>query len=131
MLKHLKCKLLRYSARENHEISVAQKWIPPVNINETETAYLIEAEILGANESDVQVTIRNGMLTILGECKQKMSRGDTKFQRVISYDSFEHSFRIPRDVDETTLETEFRSGLMCVTLTKNVKVKSARFNVPL
>ena len=42
----------------------ATRKIPPVDIYETENGYVIEAEIAGYSEKDVEVILKDGILTI-------------------------------------------------------------------
>src|SRR5574340_1385210 len=47
---------------EPNEMFTVADWTPSADISETDTAYLIKAEIPGVNKEDVKVTIENGML---------------------------------------------------------------------
>ena len=99
-------------------------WTPSANISETDTAYLIKAEIPGVNKEDVKVTLQDGMLTIQGERKMEKEEKDKKFHRIErSYGSFVRSFRIPEDADESAVKAEFKDGMLNVTLTKSAKAK--------
>jgi HSP20 family protein len=105
-------------------------WTPSADISETDTAYLIKAEIPGVNKEDVKVTIENGMLTIQGERKMEKEEKDKKFHRIErSYGSFMRSFRVPDDADESAVKAEFKDGVLNVTLTKSAKAKPKAVNV--
>ena len=99
-------------------------WTPSADISETDTAYLIKAEIPGINKEDVKVTLQDGMLTIQGERRQEKEEKDKKFHRIErSYGSFVRSFRLPEDADESAVKAEFKDGMLNVTLTKSAKAK--------
>src|ERR1035437_9314256 len=81
----------------NQEILAMADWTPSADISETDTAYLIKAEIPGVNKEDVKVTLQDGMLTIQGERKMEKEEKDKKFHRIErSYGSFVRSFRNPK-----------------------------------
>jgi HSP20 family protein len=114
----------------NSEMLTMADWTPSADISETDTAYLIKAEIPGVNKEDVKVTIQNGMLTIQGERKMEKEEKDKKFHRIErSYGSFMRSFRVPEDADESAVKAEFKDGVLNVTLTKSAKAKPKAINV--
>src|SRR6185295_12158802 len=49
----------------------APAWSPVANISETETAYLIKAELPEVNKEDVKVTVNEDVITISGERRKK------------------------------------------------------------
>ncbi len=99
-------------------------WTPSTDISETDTAYLIKAEIPGVSKEDVKVSLQDGMLTIKGERRHETEENDKKFHRVErSYGRFVRSFRMPDDVDESAVKAEFKDGMLNVTLTKSGKAK--------
>jgi len=115
---------------EPNEMMTMADWTPSADISETDTAYLIKAEIPGVNKEDVKVTIENGMLTIQGERKMEKEEKDKKFHRIErSYGSFMRSFRVPDDADESAVKAEFKDGVLNVTLTKSAKAKPKAINV--
>jgi HSP20 family protein len=115
---------------EPNEMFTVADWMPSADISETDTAYLIKAEIPGVNKEDVKVTIENGMLTIQGERKMEKEEKDKKFHRIErSYGSFMRSFRVPDDADESAVKAEFKDGVLNVTLTKSAKAKPKAINV--
>ncbi|MFA6971717.1 MAG: Hsp20/alpha crystallin family protein [Gallionella sp.] len=105
-------------------------WTPSVDISETDTAYLIKAEIPEVNKEDVKVTLQDGMLTIAGERRQEKEEKNKKFHRIErSYGSFVRSFRVPDDTDADTVAAQFKDGMLNVTLPKSKKTQSKSINV--
>ena len=114
----------------NNEMLAMADWTPSADISETDTAYLIKAEIPGVKKEDVKVTIQDGMLTIQGERKMEKEEKDKKFHRIErSYGSFMRSFRVPDDADESAVKAEFKDGMLNVTLGKSAKAKPKSINV--
>ena len=117
-------------AEPSSELLTMADWMPSVDITETDTAYLINGEIPGVSKEDVKVTIEDGMITMRGERKQEKEEKDKKFHRIErSYGSFLRSFRMPDDVDESAVKTEFKDGMINVTLPKSGKSKTKLINV--
>jgi HSP20 family protein len=59
-------------------------WTPSADISETDTEYLIRAELPSVKKEDVKVTIENGMIAIEGERKYEKEVKNEKFHRVES-----------------------------------------------
>lgn len=111
-------------AESGQEMLAMADWAPSVDISETDTAYLVKAEIPGVKKEDVKVTIQDGMLTIQGERRQEKEEKGKKFHRIErSYGSFARSFRVPGDADENSVKAEFKDGMLNVTLAKSEKAK--------
>lgn len=88
---------------------------PRIELNETDNAVTVSAELPGLSEKDVQVEIANGILSIRGEKKAEHDQGGKYSERY--YGAFER--RIPLDgVQEDKAEANFRNGVLTVSLPK-------------
>lgn len=100
------------------------EWLPVANISETESEYLIKAELPEVNKDDVKVMVDNGLLTIRGERKQQKEHKDENEIRVESmYGSFSRTFSLPDNVDTAAIHAESRDGVLRVHLPKSSQVK--------
>lgn len=103
----------------------APDWLLTVDISETDSEYLISADIPGVNRDDVTVSFRNGMLTIQGERKSTRQGNGRNFHRMeCPQGYFMRSFRMPDDTDEQTVKAEFGKGIFNLTLPKVAKRNS-------
>jgi HSP20 family protein len=117
----------RPAARES--LSVAD-WAPSVDISETDSEYLVKAEVPGIDKKDVKVTVQDHLLTLQGERKQEKEEKGRRFHRVErSYGSFFRTFEIPEGVDESKLKAEFKDGVLTVHLPKTEKAVSKAIEV--
>ena len=88
---------------------------PRIELDETDKAVTVSAELPGLSEKDVQVEIANGILSIRGEKKSERDNGGRYSERY--YGSFER--RIPLDgVQEDKADAHFRNGVRTVSLPK-------------
>ena len=60
-------------------------WTPVANISETETEYLIKAELPEVSKEDVKVTVDENVITISGERRKEAEHQDEKVHRVESF----------------------------------------------
>src|ERR671913_930584 len=112
---------LRTNGKEN--LTVAD-WMPTVDISETESEYLIKAELPEVRKEDVKVTVEDGVLTIQGERKQEKEEKGKKYHRIErSYGRFVRSFTLPDTVDESKVRAEYADGVLSLHLPKSEKAK--------
>jgi len=101
------------------EEGAPQAWTPVANISETETDYLIKAELPEVSKEDVKVTVDDNVITISGERLRRAEHKDEKVHRVESfYGHFARSFRLPEDADIGAIQAESRDGVLKVKVPK-------------
>jgi HSP20 family protein len=101
-------------------------WTPSANISETESEYVIRAELPAIKKEDVQVTVENGVITIKGERKQQKEEKNEKYHRVESfYGNFERRFSLPDDVNTASIKCDSKEGILTVHIPK-VEIKKSR-----
>jgi len=95
-------------------------WAPSVDISETDTEYLVRAELPAVKKEDVRITVEDGTLTISGERKQKTEEKKEKMHRVETvYGKFSRSFSLPENVDTAAIRAESRDGVITVHVAKS------------
>lgn len=99
---------------------------PRVDIKENDKAIVVSAELPGLEESDVDVSLQDGMLTLKGEKKIDAERKDDNY-RVTErrYGSFQRSFRLPDSVDEGKVSASFDKGVLTIDLPKRAEAVRA------
>ncbi len=94
-------------------------WAPPVDIEETETEYLVKAELPEMKKEQVKVEMLDGVLSIEGERKQEKEEKSKRFHKVErSYGKFVRQFGLPPEVDAAKVQAEFKDGVLNVHLPK-------------
>jgi HSP20 family protein len=110
--------------------TVASQWRPTANVSETDTEYLVKAELPGVEKKDVEVTLEEGVLTIRGERRYEKNHDTEKQHRVESfYGTFARSFTVPADVDVTRIEAESKDGILTIHLPKAEQKKPKAIDV--
>ena len=112
------------------ESLVVTDWTPFVDIQETETEYLLKAELPEVKKEDVKVTVENGVLMIEGERKQEKEETGRKFHRIErSFGTFLRTFTVPADAEENKVAADFKDGILRVHLPKTVKPRPKALEV--
>ncbi len=104
----------------------ALEWTPSVDISETDTEFLIRAELPAVKKEDVHITVDDRMLTISGERRQKFEEKKEKSHRVESvYGKFSRTFTLPDNADADAIRAEASEGIITVHVAKS-KVEPRR-----
>lgn len=99
-----------------------------VDISEDDNAIQVVADLPGIEEKDIDVTLKDGILTIRGEKKEERERKDKHYHLMErSCGSFQRSIPVGEAIDEDGVKATFRNGVLTVTLPKSEKaVENAR-----
>ncbi len=102
--------------------------LPRVDIEETDAAIEISAELPGMNPEDIDVAIYPRAITIQGEKSGGREEDDKQYHlRESWYGSFSRTIPLPAAVDADTAEAAYRKGTLTVTLPKvETNVPAAR-----
>ena len=108
---------------------LAEEWSPTVDISETKDKLLIKAELPGLEAKDVNVSISGDLLIIKGE-REKEEEEDEHYHCIERYyGSFQHSFRLPVNVQADKVEATFDKGVLKVALPKVEEAKKKQVEI--
>jgi HSP20 family protein len=103
-------------------------WIPFADIEETESAWIVEAELPGVSRDDINVELRNGELVISGEVKEREGRGRLR-RRARRAGHFEYHVTLPGETDEEHIDATLHEGVLTVRVPKTEQAKPRRVEV--
>ncbi|HEX2506488.1 MAG TPA: Hsp20/alpha crystallin family protein [Gaiellaceae bacterium] len=98
-------------------VRYADTWAPPVDVEETEDAYIVEAEVPGVQKEDVNVELIGNELTISGEVKEKKRTGVVRRSTRRS-GRFAYWVTLPEPVNADNIDAQLRDGILTVTVPK-------------
>ena len=101
---------------------------PPVDVFESDNAYVIEAEVPGYKEDDMKIFCKNRVLTISSDAVMK-ERENGFITEEISLPSFQRSFQLPDDADEDMVSATSENGILSITISKKEKKEPKRIEV--
>jgi HSP20 family protein len=110
-------RMIAETFRGQPQVTTWAEWTPSVDVITQDNDMVIKAELPGVKREDVNVSFRNGVLTISGERKEEeeRKRGDY-LVRERRYGSFSRSMTLPEGVDESKIKASFKEGLLSVTV---------------
>ncbi|MDX1667311.1 MAG: Hsp20/alpha crystallin family protein [Saprospiraceae bacterium] len=110
----------------NH-FSTTDTTIPAVNIREDNDSYFVEMAAPGLEKDDFQIKLEDNVLTIHCEKsnEREMQEGERYNRREFSYQSFQRSFRLQRDVvDVDKISATYENGMLRLVIPKTEKAKT-------
>jgi HSP20 family protein len=103
-------------------------WSPPVDIEEQDNAYVIEAELPGVQKDDVNIELVSNELMITGEIKEREREGILR-KRTRRIGRFEYRVRLPEQVDADKVEANLKDGVLSVRVPKREQAKRRTIQV--
>ena len=96
-----------------------QMMAPAFDVRETEDAYLIEADLPGFDEQDVDVSVSGNRLTVSGKRENKSeNKRESYYYSERSYGSFSRSFVLPDGTDSDRIEADMKNGVLTLQVPK-------------
>lgn len=95
----------------------ATGWSPLVDIEETDEAYVVEAELPGVKRENVNIELVGNELAITGEIKEPKRKGTVR-QRTRRTGRFEYRVSLPAQVDTQKIEASLKEGVLTVKAPK-------------
>jgi HSP20 family protein len=107
---------------------VVRPWIPDVDIEETDDAWILEAELPGARAEDVHVEADEGELTIRGTIVERERRGVLR-RRTRRVGEFEYMVALPGLSGDVEPEARLHHGVLEVRVPKPEQSKPRQVQI--
>ena len=99
--------------------------LPSVDIKETEKTYVLEAELPGFEEKDIEVHLDSNTLTI--ESKKEEEKSEEKDGNYLMRErrsaSFCRSFKLPENADPEGISASFKNGILSLEINKRAEAQ--------
>lgn len=87
---------------------------PSIELSESDNELKLVAEIPGLSEDDIELTTKDGVLTLKGERRHEEDKPDGYSERF--YGRFERRIALPQGAEEDKANAEFHNGMLTVTV---------------
>ena len=106
------------------------KW-PKVDIEENKNDYRLHADLPGLEKKDIKITVENGVLSISGEKKhdKKEKEKGKYYYYERSYGAFHRNFSLPENIDEKSINANFKNGVLELIIKKTEKAKPKEIEI--
>ena len=108
----------------------ARRWIPSMDLVETDEHFVLRADLPGLSEEDVSIELEDNVLTVAGERKAEHEEKKEGFYRMErSFGQFRRSLTLPEGVDADAIAATFDKGVLEVRIPKPEERKPRKVSI--
>ena len=105
-------------------------WEPRVDVEELEDRFEVTAELPGLEKDNMDIEVRDNVLTIKGERKSTEEKNGKRYHVCErTYGSFERSFSLPENVKTDNIEAAYKDGVLKINIPKTEPVKPKEIKI--
>lgn len=108
----------------------SEMWAPKVDVYEEADQIVVKAELPGVDKKDIEVDIKDGVLSLRGERSVDHEVKEKHYYRKErSFGRFTRSFTLPGDVDAEKIKADYKDGVLKVSIPKPEAAKPKQITV--
>jgi len=104
-------------------------FIPRVDILEGEKEFLVVADLPGADESSIKISLEKSELTISGSAQDVPASGHLLSHREYDVGDYERVFTLSESVDKAGIKASVKDGVLRLTLPKAAPAQARRIAI--
>jgi HSP20 family protein len=105
-------------------------WAPAIDILETEHELIVRADLPDVDPKDLDIRVKNNILTIRGERKFEKQVNEKNYLRVErAYGSFARSFSLANTVNSEAIKADYLNGVLTLAIPKREEAKPKQIKV--
>jgi len=116
-------------AKPQEQTRPGRYYVPEVNIYEFEDSLKLWADMPGVKEKDVSVTLKDGVLTIVGQVATDMYAGLRPMYTEYNVGNYQREFALNEEIDESKIRATLKNGVLELELPKKEKAKPRQIEV--
>jgi len=105
--------------------------VPAVDVRENEKGYILEADLPGFDEKDIEIRLDGNNLIISSRKAEEKNSGDAAnggqegnyLIRERRYTSFSRSFRLPENANPEAISASFKNGILSLEIGKRAEAQ--------
>jgi HSP20 family protein len=107
-------------------IGIRPVFVPDVDLRETQDAYMLESDLPGFKQDEVEITITGDRLTISGRREPPKEESRQYLLRERPAGEFVRTFVMPTGTDPEGVRADFKDGVLLVTIPKRPEIKARK-----
>lgn len=107
-----------------------KKWMPAVNVQETDESFVVELMAPGFDKEDFKVTTENGLLTIEASVENEDEEKTENYtRREFTLNSFSRSFTLPENIELENINAKYDKGMLVLVLAKTALPETKKLEI--
>ncbi|HYB31395.1 MAG TPA: Hsp20/alpha crystallin family protein [Solirubrobacteraceae bacterium] len=120
------------SAGTNGGRTPLRRWVPAMDVVQTDDHFVLRADLPGLTEKDVNIEVEDNVLTISGQRKAEHEQRKEGYYRLErSSGAFTRSLTLPEGVDAGAIQAGFENGVLEVRIPKPEQHKPRKVQISL
>ncbi len=118
-----------HSAESGDDV-VSCDWSPSVDIRETGSGLMIQADLPGVDKEQINVEIKDSMLILSGTRLPDTDAADAAYlRRERCVGTFHRAFRLPSSVNPDGIQASFKNGVLVIRIPEPERVRPRKVEV--
>jgi HSP20 family protein len=108
----------------------SRRWVPAMDLAETDDHLVLKADLPGLKRDDVEIELKDNVLTISGERREgneQKAEGYYRVERAVG--GFSRSLTLPDGIDPEGIAADFTDGVLEVRIPKPEQRKPHRIEI--
>lgn len=130
LLQQLQHDLWDVLATDNRHLDTMSQWLPKIDIQEKDKAFIVSLEVPGVSPKDIEVNMEGNKLMVKGEKKhtyENSAQGVYRMER--NYGSFYREFTLPKTVNGENIQATCQHGVLTLEIPKAEKSVSRQIAI--
>jgi HSP20 family protein len=108
----------------------SRDFVPHFDVKETKDAYVINADLPGVKDEELEVSLSGNLLTISGKREEEhREEAESYYAMERSHGSFARSFTMPDGVDAESVTADLKQGVLTVRIPKKPEAQPKRIAI--
>ncbi len=108
----------------------SRRWVPAMDLVESEDHLVLRADLPGMSEEDINIELKDNVLTVSGERRADERHEGEGFYRVErAFGSFARALSLPEGINADQIEANFDRGVLEVRIPKPEERKPHRVQI--
>jgi len=106
-----------------------ERYLPAVDALETNDELVLIADIPGVTAETLEVTVEQGVLTLLGRVEPAPVESKEVLQQEFLQGDYYRQFRLPRDFSTDTIDASLKGGVVTIRIPREEKSRPRKITV--
>jgi HSP20 family protein len=107
-----------------------RRWVPAMDLVEQGDHLVLRADLPGLSEDDIEIEVKDGVLTLAGERKaENQEKADGYYRVERSFGRFSRTLTLPDGIDPDKIAANFDRGVLEVKIPKPEERKAHRVEI--
>jgi HSP20 family protein len=115
--------------RSDNELALSN-WRPAVDIFDREDRVVIKAELPGVEKEDINVDLKDRVLTLKGQRSfENEVKEENVYRRERAHGSFQRAFTLPADLKAAMINADYKDGVLTIEIPKPEKAQPKQITI--